>query len=107
MNFQALLNDQNADEPQTMSVPFDIQYIHTRIMNFGPTTTLKNLKANSYGKRMHSSHSNVLHSIYMYKVQLVYFVTFMICSAKIVALSWPLGKVGSEVPGTFLFIYDQ
>jgi len=47
---QALLNDQNADEPQTMSVPFDIQYIHTRIMNFGPTTTLKNLKANSYGK---------------------------------------------------------
>ena len=59
MNFQALLNDQNADEPQTMSVPLGIEYIHTRIMNFGPTTTLKNLKANSYGRRMPSSHSNM------------------------------------------------
>lgn len=48
--FQALIDDQNADEPQSIAIPFDIPYIKTRILNYEPTTLLRNLKASTYGK---------------------------------------------------------
>eukprot|EP00112_Aurelia_sp_Birch-Aquarium-sp1_P024736 Seg796.9 transcript_id=Seg796.9/GoldUCD/mRNA.D3Y31 product="DNA helicase MCM8" protein_id=Seg796.9/GoldUCD/D3Y31 len=47
---QALIDDQNADEPQSIAIPFDIPYIKTRILNYEPTTLLRNLKASTYGK---------------------------------------------------------
>ncbi|XP_065065027.1 DNA helicase MCM8-like [Rhopilema esculentum] len=47
---QALLDDQNGDEPQSIQILYDMPYINTRILNYEPLIALKNLKANFYGK---------------------------------------------------------
>lgn len=47
---ELFLSDQFEDNPNSIPVFFDVPFINVRLINFGPVTALKNLKANYFGK---------------------------------------------------------